>query len=156
MNTPTAMAAPHTPPSPVEDEALVAAKAAARKAAAEARKGLQPWPGRGAHPPFPRRDRRRLAGAVVSGFWPMGDEIDIRPLLHALARARPSDRPAGDAAAGDPLVFRALAARRRHFCPGRFGTSHTDGPVVTPDLLLMPLLAFDRRGPSPRLWRRLL
>ena len=24
------------------------------------------------------------AGAVVSGFWPMGPEIDIRPLLEAL------------------------------------------------------------------------
>ena len=28
----------------------------------------------------------------------------------------------------------------------RFGTTTSDGPVVMPDLLLVPMLAFDRRG----------
>ena len=30
--------------------------------------------------------------------------------------------------------------------PERFGTSRPDGPVLAPDFLLVPLLAFDRRG----------
>lgn len=81
-------------------------------------------------------------GAVVAGFWPLGTEIDVRPLLLALlARGHdvllPEAPPRGHA-----LVFRrwrpATAMR-----PGRFGTLHPDGPVATPGLLLVPLLAFD-------------
>jgi 5-formyltetrahydrofolate cyclo-ligase len=85
------------------------------------------------------------AGAVVSGFWPMGDEIDIRPLLHALAErghvlALPATPPRGQ-----PLTFhiwRPGDTLRRE----RFGTATVDSPVVTPDVLLVPLLAFDKRG----------
>lgn len=86
-------------------------------------------------------------GAVVAGFWPMGREIDIRPLLHAL-----HDR--GHAIAlpitpkrGQPLHFR----RWRPGDPlirGPVGTSQPrpDAEELTPDYLLVPLLAFDRRG----------
>ncbi len=85
------------------------------------------------------------SGAIVAGFWPMGDEIDIRPLLQALhARghriALPQTPPRGN-----PLIF-------RHWYPGapmlpeRFGTARPDGEVVRPDWLLVPLLAFDRAG----------
>ena len=85
-------------------------------------------------------------GATVAGFWPMGDEIDIRPMLLALhARGQalllPLTPPRGAAlrflrwAPGDPLL------------PGRFGTRHPAGTdAATPDLLLVPLLAFDARG----------
>jgi 5-formyltetrahydrofolate cyclo-ligase len=84
-------------------------------------------------------------GAVVSGFWPMDGEIDIRPLLHALAErghivALPATPPRGR-----PLTFhrwRPGDALR----PERFGTVTVDGPVVTPDVLLVPLLAFDAGG----------
>ena len=30
--------------------------------------------------------------------------------------------------------------------PGRFGTFHPDGLALTPDVVLVPLLAFDRSG----------
>ena len=85
------------------------------------------------------------AGAVVSGFWPMGREIDIRPLLVALhERGHPIVLPETPKR-GNPLIF-------RHWRPGdallpeRFGTSRPDGVVLAPDFLLVPLLAFDRRG----------
>jgi 5-formyltetrahydrofolate cyclo-ligase len=86
------------------------------------------------------------AGAVVAGFWPMGNEIDITPLLHALhgrghAVALPVTPPRGQ-----PLHFRrwrpgdALAA-------GPLGTHYpVAGEALDPDWVLVPLLAFDRAG----------
>ncbi|MCB8875170.1 5-formyltetrahydrofolate cyclo-ligase [Acidisoma silvae] len=137
------MAAPHIP-SLVENDALIAAKAAARLAMAEQRRGLDPALGASltrhflAHFTLPE-------ASIVSGFWPMGDEIDIRPLLIALAeRGHPIGLPV-TGKRGAPLIF-----RRWHpgdaLLPGRFGTSHPDGPEVTPAILLMPLLGFDRAG----------
>ena len=86
-------------------------------------------------------------GAVVAGFWPMGQEIDIRPLLHALHdRGHPIALPVTPKR-GQPLAFRrwrpgdALAR-------GPVGTSQPrpDAEALTPGYLLVPLLAFDRRG----------
>ena len=84
-------------------------------------------------------------GVVVSGFWPIGQEIDIRPLLLALhERGHPIVLPETPKR-GNPLIFRL-------WHPGvvmiseRFGTLRPDGEVRTPDFLLVPLLAFDRRG----------
>ena len=86
-------------------------------------------------------------GAVVSGFWPMGEEIDVRPLLIQLHSrgyrcALPVVTPKGT-----PLVFRAWAPDDV-LEAGGFGTSHppaTQGEV-TPDVALVPLLAFDVAG----------
>jgi len=84
-------------------------------------------------------------GCVVAGFWPMGDEIDIRPLLSALhasghSIALPVTPPRGH----------ALAFRRwwpgMELQPERFGTMRPVGEVLMPDWLLVPLLAFDRHG----------
>ena len=85
------------------------------------------------------------AGAVVAGFWPMGQEINIRPLLHALDSlghpvALPETPPRGQ-----PLLFRQW----RPGCamvPERFGTLRPDGEFLAPDVLLVPLLAFDAAG----------
>ncbi|MSO93236.1 MAG: 5-formyltetrahydrofolate cyclo-ligase [Rhodospirillales bacterium] len=86
-------------------------------------------------------------GAAVSGFWPMGDEIDARPLLTELHRrgyrcALPVVTPRGT-----PLVFRAWAPGDT-LEAGVFGTSHPPAARgdVTPDVVLAPLLAFDREG----------
>jgi 5-formyltetrahydrofolate cyclo-ligase len=84
-------------------------------------------------------------GAVVAGFWPLGREIDIRPLLAALdarghAIVLPETPPRGQ-----PLIFRrwtAATAMQRE----RFGTLCPAGEVLAPDFLLVPLLAFDRAG----------
>ena len=84
-------------------------------------------------------------GSAVAGFWPLAGEIDIRPLLLALAgRGHPIVLPVTPAR-GNPLSF-------RHWRPGdvlvreRFGTVRPLGEPMVPDLLLVPLLAFDARG----------
>lgn len=135
------MVAPHS--SPPNDD-LAAAKRAARSAALARRAGLDPALGRVlgerllAEMPPP-------AGAVVSGFWPMGPEIDIRPLLEALhGRGHrvvlPETPPRGN-----PLIFR-LWHPGMAMVPERFGTLRPTGGVLAPDWLLVPLLAFDRAG----------
>lgn len=85
------------------------------------------------------RFRPRL---VIAGFWPLAGEIDIRPLLLALAgRGHPIVLPVTPAR-GNPLSF-------QRWRPGdvltreRFGTVRPTGESMVPDLLLVPLLAFD-------------
>jgi len=84
-------------------------------------------------------------GAVVSGFWPLDGEIDIRPLLHALhARGHTIVLPVTPRR-GLPLTFRAWHPGDV-LLPERFGTMRPTGEERRPDFLLVPLLAFDRRG----------
>jgi 5-formyltetrahydrofolate cyclo-ligase len=123
---------------------LAAAKQAARLAARALRAGCDPaW---GADLSRHLLASHRIApGAAVGGFWPMAEEIDIRPLLRALHDQGHAVLLPETPARGAPLLF-----RRWH--PGatlireRFGTYRTDGPEAEPDLLLVPLLAFDRAG----------
>ncbi len=75
----------------------------------------------------------------------MDGEIDIRPLLLTLhARGHPILLPVTPKR-GNPLTFR-LWQPGAPMIRERFGTFHPDGPEGTPDLLLVPLLAFDRAG----------
>jgi 5-formyltetrahydrofolate cyclo-ligase len=85
------------------------------------------------------------AGAVVSGFWPIGDEIDVRPLMGALAALGHELCLPETPKRGLPLVFRRWAPGEA-LVAGRFGTSHPVGEIVVPDFVLVPLLAFDRAG----------
>lgn len=85
-------------------------------------------------------------GAAVAGYWPMGDEVDIRPLLAALAeRKHPLALPVTPPR-GQPLLFRRWKPGDA-LRPGPLGTSYpAEGEEVRPDWLLVPLLAFDRAG----------
>jgi 5-formyltetrahydrofolate cyclo-ligase len=86
-------------------------------------------------------------GAAVSAYWPKGDELDPRPAMAALvARGHPIGLPVVVAQAA-PLVFRRWAPGDR-LEPAGFGlrVPAADRPEVTPELLLVPLLAFDRSG----------
>lgn len=85
-----------------------------------------------------------LRGRVLSGYFPIRSEADPRPLM-SIAAARgvelalPVTTPAG-------LLFR----RWHHgdpLIPAGFGTSGPSpaAPSVIPDILVMPLAAFDRR-----------
>jgi 5-formyltetrahydrofolate cyclo-ligase len=83
--------------------------------------------------------------ARVAGVWPLPDEIDLRPLWHALhQRGHVVLLPQ------TPKLGQILQFRRWH--PGcrmvreRFGTDRPDGDLDTPDIIFVPLLAFDRRG----------
>lgn len=84
-------------------------------------------------------------GAAVSGYWPIGDEIDPRPLMQALAaRGHELCLPVV-IAGGQPLLFRRWRAGDELVAAG-FET-FVPGPAAAPmqpDVLLVPLLAFDR------------
>jgi len=132
------MAAPHTLPDLTEAKRLV------RQRMLAAREAWDPSCG-AALAEFVLRDLPPPPGAAVSGFWPIGQEIDIRPLLLALhARGHPIVLPETPKR-GNPLIFR-LWQPGATMVPERFGTSRPDGAVRAPDFLLVPLLAFDRRG----------
>ncbi len=85
------------------------------------------------------------AGAVVAGFLPLEGEIDLRPLLGRLREAGHPIALPQTPAPGNPLIFRQWLPHSV-LRPERFGTLVPDGPVVVPDVLLVPLLGFDRRG----------
>jgi 5-formyltetrahydrofolate cyclo-ligase len=132
------MAAPHTP------DDLIEAKRRLRARMLAAREAWDPSCG-AALAQHVLRELPPPAGAVVSGFWPIGQEIDIRPLLLALhARGHPIALPKTPKR-GNPLIFR-LWQPGAAMVAERFGTFRPDGPVCVPDFLLVPLLAFDRRG----------
>ena len=90
-----------------------------------------------------------LSGAVVSGYWPFRTEIDPRPLMRRLARLGATVAlPATPAKGADaPLTFR-LWRDADALSRGSFGVREPppDAPVLEPDLVLVPLLAFDRIG----------
>jgi 5-formyltetrahydrofolate cyclo-ligase len=90
--------------------------------------------------PFPR-------GATVAGYWPLADELDVRPLLEALAkRGHPCALPVV-VARGHALAFRAWKPGDPLEQAG-FGLSvpRREAPASSPAVLLVPLLAFDSRG----------
>lgn len=87
------------------------------------------------------------AAAVVAGYWPMGDEIDPRPLMECLAgRGCSLALPVVEGRA-QPLLFRRWRAGEP-LEPGAHGTRHplAAAEAVIPSVLLVPLLAFDRLG----------
>jgi 5-formyltetrahydrofolate cyclo-ligase len=90
----------------------------------------------------------RARGAkVISGYWAIGDELDVRPALEALRRAGRTVALPVMAARGRPLAFRRWsegAALEERMWGIREPAA--DAPEVVPDLLLVPLLAFDREG----------
>lgn len=86
-------------------------------------------------------------GAVVAGYWAMRGEIDVRPVLEVLAeRGQVTALPVVVDRKG-PLVFRRWTVGEP-LEEGPYGTRHprADAEEVRPVCLLVPLLAFDRRG----------
>jgi 5-formyltetrahydrofolate cyclo-ligase len=87
------------------------------------------------------------APIVVSGFWPMAEELDIRPLMIELHNQGCQLCLPVVVAKKQPLVFRAW----RPGDPleaGVFGTLHPSPrrAVLEPDALIVPLLAVDEEG----------
>ncbi|MGX9965668.1 5-formyltetrahydrofolate cyclo-ligase [Roseomonas sp. F4] len=125
---------------------LAALKAQARKAALTRRAACDPALGARLTTHL-LRDCPPPPGAIVAGFWPMGAEIDIRPLLLALHEKGHRIALPVTPRRGNPLHFRAWAPGDT-LAPGPMGTRHPgpEAPPLTPDWLLVPLLAFDRAG----------
>lgn len=89
-----------------------------------------------------------LAPAVaISAFWPLDDEFDPRPLFMELQRrGHPVGLPVV-VRKGQPLLFRRwLPDIELVRGPFRVMTPPPESPEIVPDLLLVPLLAFDRDG----------
>jgi 5-formyltetrahydrofolate cyclo-ligase len=130
------------------------AKKRLREAAREARRAAHRGAGREAAAALVRHWREAArqglvlpAAALVAGYWPVRDEIDVRGLLGVLIDD-------GHAVAL-PVVAgpeRLLAFRRWRpgdaLAAGAFGLSEPQpqAPAVTPQALIVPLLAFDRAG----------
>lgn len=119
-------------------------KRAARKAAFARRKA--------AHEASVGDESRLLAqvlavyrGRPLSGFMPIRTEIDPRPAMAEAAAHGPVGVPV-IRAAGEPLTF----SRWRPGCAmtkGPFGAMvPEDGEAVEPEILIVPLVAFDRSG----------
>jgi 5-formyltetrahydrofolate cyclo-ligase len=82
----------------------------------------------------------------VAGYWPVGGEIDGRPLLAALAKAgRTIALPRMESRQG-PARFMAWAGEP--LTADAFGVPSppATGADLAPRLILVPLLAFDRTG----------
>ena len=87
------------------------------------------------------------SGAAVSAYWPKGDELDPRPIMIVLAeRGHRIGLPVVPGPAR-PLVFREWAPGDTLVSAG-FGLEEpaAERREVVPEFLLVPLLAFDRRG----------
>lgn len=85
--------------------------------------------------------------AVVAAYWPMGSEIDVRPLSRRLREAGTSTALPVVQQRHRPLIFRAWDDQT-DLADGPYGTSQPTeaSPAVDPDILLVPLLAFDIFG----------
>jgi 5-formyltetrahydrofolate cyclo-ligase len=87
------------------------------------------------------------AGMIVSGFSPMKTEINPLPLMRKAAQL--GARLALPAIAGrdKPLIMRAYAFGDE-LARGQWGIREPkpDAPEVAPDILIVPLAAFDRIG----------
>lgn len=136
MTSPTALVAPQ----PSLDERKQVARALARQTLLV----CDPQSGRIAGERILATGRIRT-GDVVAGFWPLGHEIDMRPLLVLLRAAGYVVALPRTPPRGLPLAFRRWAAGDG-LQQERFGTMTTTGPEVDPDLLLVPMLGFNRAG----------
>jgi 5-formyltetrahydrofolate cyclo-ligase len=87
------------------------------------------------------------AGMTVSGFSPLKTEINPLPLLRNLAAAGAKLALPVVAGRGKPLIMRAYAFGQA-LNAGVWGIREPkdDAPEVDPDILIVPLAAFDRRG----------
>lgn len=84
---------------------------------------------------------------IVAGYWPIQGEIDPRPLMQRLSDAGVDLVLPVTGDTGQPLLFRSWYPGDQ-LAAGRFGTSEpaNDRMPMTPNLLLVPMLAFDRQG----------
>jgi 5-formyltetrahydrofolate cyclo-ligase len=86
-------------------------------------------------------------GTVVSGFSPLKSEISPLPLLRRLADAGASLALPVVIGRGQPLVMRAWSfGAPLVSCVWGIREPPADAPELNPDILIVPLLAFDRRG----------
>ena len=119
-------------------------RALARRAAAYARHGQAAGEGLARHG---LGFLTLTPGAALSGFSAIRDEIDPAPLLKCLAEAGYRLALPVMQGKGQPLLFRAWTPGDA-MSPAQWGIAEplADKPVIEPDVVLVPLLAFDAHG----------
>jgi len=85
--------------------------------------------------------------AILAGYYPMGDELDVRPAMVALDCLGVSQCLPEVIAKDSPLQFRSWIPHDP-LVEGDHGTFHPliSEPILSPGILFVPMLAFDRRG----------
>ncbi|MGE0701077.1 MAG: 5-formyltetrahydrofolate cyclo-ligase [Hyphomicrobiaceae bacterium] len=133
-----------------ETDAIVAAKVRMRDEAKARRAALSPEARAAAATAIASHGLTFLGGTpadVVSAFLPIGEEVSPIPLVARLRREGSRISLPVMIAKGKPLVFRLWepGAPLRSRMWGIREPEDT-APVAQPDVLLVPLLAFDRAG----------
>lgn len=87
-----------------------------------------------------------VPGTVISSFWPIRSEVDVRPLMFAL-RAKGARLCLPAIVDKTTIVFRELV-RGAPMVDMGFGTAGPgpEAEAVDPSIMLVPLAAFDRTG----------
>ena len=132
-----------TPAEPAVVKAIMRREATARRGALPAAERQQAAETIAARP-FPVAIP---PGAIVSGFMPLKSEVNPLPLLRKLAEAGAALALPVVAGKGQPLVMRGWAFGGP-LASGVWGIREPmpDASAVDPDILIVPLLMFDRRG----------
>ncbi|MDD9875886.1 MAG: 5-formyltetrahydrofolate cyclo-ligase [Magnetovibrio sp.] len=135
------------PPTPTLDEQ----KAALRRRAAETRAAAAAADGGGAAGALAEHLIGAFGGGapgtVISGYLAIGDELDVAPALEAFLEAGYVAALPVVTGAGRPLEFRRWQPGM-DLEPGPLRTRHppTGAATLTPEILLVPMLAFDAAG----------
>jgi len=84
---------------------------------------------------------------AVGGYHPQGGEMDPMPVLRRFSACGATLSLPAAVSREAPLIFRVWT-ENDHLAPDAFGiASPTEAsPKVTPDVIIAPVLAFDRRG----------
>lgn len=86
------------------------------------------------------------AGAVVAGYWPVRGEVDGLPILRELLRRKHLCALPHVAGEGRPLEFRSWNDSTQ-MVMGKYDIPEpAAGEVIVPDIILVPLAAFDKTG----------
>jgi 5-formyltetrahydrofolate cyclo-ligase len=85
-------------------------------------------------------------GTIISGFLPIRSEVDARPIMAEL-RKRGAQLCLPAVTTKTEIIFRAFD-RQVELVPAGFGTfaPPKDAAILEPQILLVPLSAFDARG----------
>ncbi len=124
-------------------------KSAARKAAKAKRKNLAEENPNAANTAM-QHLLNYLAGnrpKCLAGYLPIGSELDPQPTLSALRKEGVTTALPVVVAPDNPLIFRNYQPDDS-LITEMFGTRApaTSAPVAIPEIVLVPLLAFDRKG----------
>ncbi|MBY4639580.1 5-formyltetrahydrofolate cyclo-ligase [Gluconacetobacter entanii] len=136
-----------TNPVDTDSPALAAAKAELRRRCRALREEAPPTPAQEAALRAGIAARVGMAppGSAIALVWPLPGEIDLRPLFGPLHRQGYRVLLPFTPPRGQPLSFHHWHPDVT-MCNGRFATWHPDGHAYVPDMVFVPLLAFDRQG----------